>query len=354
VVDHQSAPVCLAAPGALLTCGNLSKYRASSRYAATLGVWNLRACGLFISHQPDSDQLVRNEYNIRRGTAADIRAAFDVSMLAVKDLFVRQGIQWSLEPEQFWAVLEPYLVHLSEHAAEWWVAEDRANGELIGYGRSVERGGLFELSELFVHPARQSAGLGKALLDKAFPSGRGELRVILATNDRRGLARYYGAGTVARFAMFSLTGQPRRTEAGALEVVSAGPADINELAAMERAVVGYARSADYPWLLKHREIYKYRRAGRTVGFGCFSETGQGPIVALEPDDQPEILLHVESLAADRGMEDLSFEVPSVNAVVMHHLLERHYKIDSPSNLLMSSKEFGRFDRFVAFAPSIVL
>jgi GNAT superfamily N-acetyltransferase len=143
--------------------------------------------------------------------------------------------------------------------------EDRANGELIGYGRSVERDGFFELSELFVRPDRQSAGLGKVLLEKVFPWGRGEVRVIIATNDRRGLARYYGAGTVARFAMFSMTGQPRRTQAGTLDVVSAGPADIDELAAIERAVVGYARCADYPWLLKHREVYKYQRAGRTVG-----------------------------------------------------------------------------------------
>jgi GNAT superfamily N-acetyltransferase len=296
----------------------------------------------------------RNEYNIRRGTASDIRAAFDVSMLAVKDLFARQGNEWSLKPETFWKVLKPYLVHLSENAAEWWVAEDRANGELIGYGRSIERGGLFELSELFVRPDRQSAGLGKALLEHVFPSGRGEVRVIIATSDRRGLARYYGAGTVARFAMLSVTGRPRRTEAGTLDVVRAGSADIDELAAIEQAVVGYSRCADYPWLLRHREVYKYRRAGRTVAFGCFSVTGQGPIVALEADDQPAILLHLESLAADRGMEDLSFEVPSINSAVMHHLLERRYKIDPASNLLMSNKDFGRFDRFVAFSPAIVL
>ena len=35
-------------------------------------------------------------------------------------------------------------------------------------------------------------------------------------------------------------------------------------------------------------------------------------------------------------------MPSVDSVVMHHLLERRYRIDSPSNLLMSSKDFGRF------------
>jgi GNAT superfamily N-acetyltransferase len=294
------------------------------------------------------------ELNIRRGTPSDNRAAFDVSMLAMKDLFHRHGYEWKLEPEAFWKVLEPFVTHLAQHAAEWWIAEDRADGKLIGYARSVERDGLFELSELFVRPDKQSAGLGKLLLEKAFPSGRGEVRAIVATDDVRGLARYYGAGTAARFAMFSLTGQPRRAAAESYEAVRAGPAEIGEFAAMERTVVGYARHADYPWLLKNREIYAYRHAGRTVGFGCFSETGQGPIVALEPYHQPAILLHFETLAHSRGMESISFQVPSINVVVMHHLFERGYKIDAPPNLLMSSRDFGLFDRFVPFAPSIVL
>jgi GNAT superfamily N-acetyltransferase len=294
------------------------------------------------------------EFNLRRGTASDNRAAFDVSMLAMKDLFLRHGYEWKLEPEAFWKVLEPFVTHLAEHAAEWWIAEDRADGKLIGYARSVERGGLFELSELFVRPDKQSAGLGKLLLDKAFPSGRGQVRAIIATNDVRGLARYYGAGTAARFVMFSLTAQPRRTATETHEAVRVGPAEIGELADMERAVVGYARQADYPWLLRNREIYKYRNAGRTVGFGCFSETGQGPIVVLEPDDQSAILLHFETLAQSRGMESISFQVPSINIVVMQHLLERGYKIDAPPGLLMSSRDFGQFDRFVPFAPAIVL
>jgi GNAT superfamily N-acetyltransferase len=105
------------------------------------------------------------ELTIRRGTPGDNRPAFDVSMLAMKDLFRRQGHEWKLEPEALWKVLEPFVSHLAEHAAEWWIAEDRADGTMIGYARSVERDGLFELSELFVRPDRQSAGLGKLLLE---------------------------------------------------------------------------------------------------------------------------------------------------------------------------------------------
>jgi GNAT superfamily N-acetyltransferase len=45
-------------------------------------------------------------------------------------------------------------------------------------GGSIERGagyGLFELSEFFVRPGHQSAGVGRALLERAFPLGQGHL-----------------------------------------------------------------------------------------------------------------------------------------------------------------------------------
>jgi hypothetical protein len=119
-------------------------------------------------------------------------------------------------------------------------------------------------------------------------------------------------------------------------------------------VLGYPRHADYPWLFRHREAYLYRRDGRGVGFAFFSETGQGPIAALEPAYQRANLLHLEARAHACGMESISFEVPTINAVAMQHLLARGFKIDAPLNLFMSNVPFGKFDRFMAFAPAIVL
>src|SRR5690606_25477386 len=123
--------------------------------------------------------------------------------------------------------------------------------------------GLFELSEFFVRPDRQSAGVGRGLIERAFPEGRGEVRAIIATTDTRGLHRYYAAGTVARFAMASLAATPRPTRlAGDVEVVTASLDDVQEVAAIEATVFGYPRHADYPWLFANREAYLYRRAGR--------------------------------------------------------------------------------------------
>lgn len=299
--------------------------------------------------------MASTDITIRRGTPADTRAAFDLSLSAMKDLFVRQGNEWTLEPESFWQVLRPFLTHLAAHAAEWWIAEDPEDGAIIGYARSIERGGLFELSEFFIRPDRQSAGLGRRLMERAYPLGRGDVRAIIATTDVRGLRRYYAAGTVARFAMASLAAPPKAAgSVGDLECVAATLEDLPEIAAVEEAVFGFPRHADYAWLFEQREPYVYRRAGRTVGFAFFSKTGQGPIAALEPADLPPILLHLEARAHIRGMESISFEVPSINQVAMQHLLGRGFKVDAPLNLLMSNVPFGKFDRLIAFGPAIVL
>jgi GNAT superfamily N-acetyltransferase len=296
----------------------------------------------------------------RRGLPGDSRSAFDLSMAAVTDLLARQNQKFPIDPDAFWKVLQPYLSHLATHAAEWWVAEDPSDASLVGHARSVERDGLFELSELFVRPGLQSAGIGKSLLERAFPVGRGETRLILATNDVRAFARYYAADTVARFGMASLAAAPAPGDHGAgdlaneLEVVAATPDDTPLIAKLEKSVVGYARAADYPWLFDQREGYLYRRHRRVVGFSFFSTSGCGPIAALEPADQRSILLHLERRAHEAGVDEINFQVPTVNAVAMNHLLGRGFKLDAPLNLFMSNREFGSFDRFVAFGPPIVL
>jgi GNAT superfamily N-acetyltransferase len=291
---------------------------------------------------------------LRRGGPDDTRPAFDLSIAAMSDLFARQGVEWGLDPDAFWKDLEPFLVHLAETAAQWWVAIDESDGSLVGYARSVERGGLFELSELFVRPGHQSAGLGRQLIERAFPAGRGVVRLIIATTDVRALKRYYGAGTVVRFPIASLGGEPQPGDAGELEVVAATLDDVAALAAIEQAVVEYPRDADYPWLIEHREGYLYRRDSRAVGFAFVSHAGAGPIAALDPAEQVAILRHVEGRAHALGMESVSFEVPMVNEVGMCHLLGRGFRIEPPLMMLMSSVPFGAFDRFILFGPPIVL
>ncbi len=148
---------------------------------------------------------------IRPGRLDDNRACAAVLTEAVNDLGRRQG---SIEPgaelvlEDQWPKWRPFMDHIARTSAEFWVAEGE-DDELIGYARSVDRDGAFELTEFFVRPGTQSTGLGTRLLERAFPAGRGQLRIIIATTDIRALSRYLRADVLPRFPVLSFSGPAR-------------------------------------------------------------------------------------------------------------------------------------------------
>lgn len=304
-----------------------------------------------------TDAELNGTFSVRRGRPADSEACHRVLWHAVTDLASRHGAPLEGTADDWWAGSEPQFRYLARAAAEWWVAQ-ATDGELIGYGRSIERGGLFELTEFFVRPGQQSRGVGNALLARAFPVGRGDVRSIIATTDVRAIARYYRADTVARFAILTLAGPPAAATPDAdLEPIQldSGSDALTDVLEMERSVLGYDRGhEEVRWLLETRQGYLYRRGGRKVGFGFIGRDGSGPIATLDPADLPEVLLHVEGRARDLGSDRLSLEVPSPNAVAVRHLLSRGYRLDPWINLLMANRPFGQFDRFICFSPPLFL
>ena len=266
---------------------------------------------------------------------------------------MRQGTPLEGTAADWWRWSEPLNRLLADEAAEWWVAELPSSGELVGFARSVERDGLFELTEFFVRPNQQSKGIGKALLEKAFPDGRGQVRSIIATSDVRAQARYYAAGTVARFPLFTMGGAPAASSP--LHDLTAESIDgsqaIQAQRSIERTVLGHRRSeSEIRWLLARRQGHLYRRDDLYIGFSFLGPDGTGPMAALDPSDLPAILVHVEGVAHAIGLERLELQVPGPNDVTVRHLLARGFRIDRWINLLMSDRPFGQFDRFIPFSP----
>ena len=296
---------------------------------------------------------------IRPARAEDSRASYDVFLAAIIDLSRRQGTPWEPDPEELWTRVEPMFSMLARHAVEWWVAED-AGGTVVGYARSLERGGLFELSEFFVTPNRQTAGVGTQLLDRAFPLGRGDVRAIIATTDTRALSRYYRAGTVGQFAIPALAGTPG-AKAGngalypSLEAVPVTPDEVPALCELERATIEFDRGEEFGWLIETRQGFLYRRGGKLVGSAFIGPGGGiGPASAAEPELMPAILDHLERHAAEREIKEITLDVPGPNAAAMRHLLSRGFKMDPFLTVLMASRPFGRFDRYIGFSPPFVL
>lgn len=299
--------------------------------------------------------------SLRRATTADSEACFRLFWDSISDLAARNGTPWDGTADDRWSGFRALYALLAEIAAEWWVAEDAGDGGLIGYARSIERGaggGLFELSEFFVRPGHQSSGVGRALLERAFPIGRGEVRAIIATGDVRAMARYHRADTSIQFPILGLTGVPASDAADvprleAERITDAG--GLEEVAEIERAVLGYDRGAhELRWLLDRREAYRYLDASRTVAFAFIGPDGAGPIAALEPGHLPDVLRHVEARAAAIGREEVGFEVPAPNVVAIRHLLGRGFQLDPFVTYLMANRPFGQFDRYLGFTPPFVL
>lgn len=295
---------------------------------------------------------------LRPATTDDSHACFCVFWSSISDLAARNGTPWEGTPDERWPRFSDLYALLADIAAEWWVAEDGA-GELIAYARSIERGsdgGLFELSEFFVRPGHQAAGLGRRLLERAFPVGRGTVRTIIATGDVRALSRYHRADTSIQFPILGMTGAPTDAALGSRLVPEPiDEAGIESVRDLERSVVGYERgAAEVRWLLARREGWLYRLDGALVGFAFAGRDGVGPIAATSSDLVPEILAHVEAWAAAAGREEIGFEVPAPAVAAVRHLLARGYRIDPFVTYLMANGPFGHFDRYLGFTPPFIL
>ncbi len=121
-----------------------------------------------------------------------------------------EALPWSARLPNGGASGESLQRFLASRAAEWWVAEQ--DSRIVGYCRSIESQGLFELTEFLVLPMTQAKGVGRVLLERAFPSRRIQIRSIIATTDERALSRYYAAGTALRFPILALSGLPQREQ----------------------------------------------------------------------------------------------------------------------------------------------
>lgn len=298
---------------------------------------------------------------IRPGTPDDNHACAAVLVEAINDLGRRNGTidaGSALDLDKEWPRWRPFFEHVGRTAAQFWVAEG-TDGDLVGYARSIDRDGMFELTEFFVRPGIQSHGLGRDLLERAFPMGRGDLRIIIATTDIRALSRYLRSDVVPRFPVVTFTA-PSRSDArvDGLEIQPLElDRDLDDVHAIDDAVLGHRREVDHRWFAEQREGHRYVRDGRVVGYGYVGAPdsgGTGPFAVLDPGELPAVLGHAERRRHELGAAETSFDVAMHNRAAVDHLLARGYRMDPFLTLLCSSEPFGRFDRYVFCAPALTL
>jgi len=246
-------------------------------------------------------------------------------------------------------------------------------GSIDAFTVVVRRDGLWFLSMLFVRPAAQARGLGRALLAAAGPDAAAPPAARATATDTvqpisNGL--YASLGMVPRIPLLRLVGRPNHT--GAFEPLPAGVEAIAfdevgdaadglgrsalgaELEALDRDAAGFGRTADHGFHAREGRIgFLFRdRDGRAVGYGYSSEAGRvGPIAVRDAALLGPIMGHLVSEVRPRGA--FGVWVPGTAGDTVVALLRAGFRLDGFPVLLCWDRPYGDLARYLPISPGLL-
>lgn len=296
---------------------------------------------------------------LRRATSADTRACFALFRRSLLDLMSRLGYRGPEAGEEdvdaTWPAYARLFDHLAQAGGEWWIAEDPADGRPLGYARSLQRGETVELTEFFVAPDARVAGVGRALVERAFAPGVGEHRAVIATVDAPAMALYLRLGVAHQTTFVDVACAPRAVAVP--DGYAVVPAQLDELLALEHQLLGHAREPELAFMLADRPGVVLRRRGRSVAY-AFAPNAfghAGPVGALEPEHLPAALAHLEGAAHAAGIARLDLTLPlGARAAVDWLVVQRRFALDPFYCLFLADGPWARLDRYLPFNPCVFL
>lgn len=308
-------------------------------------------------------------FSLRRAVSDDVPAAYGVFRRSIYDYLFRLGMVDEATAKappiaDAWQRQANWIVHLWNTSAENWVALDPAD-RLIGWAMSIERDGHLELTHFFVEPGVQNKGLGRALIEKALPPGRGDHRAINATQDPRALSLYLRSGVSLVTTSVDVLLRPGTFDSDSdlrFQRLEASESAVSAIVALEKAVLGFARETDIRFLLAGRPAWLATRDGEPVAYAFGVQPNPpgitdfspacGPMAALDPADLPALIDHVMGQAGD--VADFCITVPFMNGRSLAHLLERGGKIDPFYLMILADQSTMKLDRYIHTSPAFIL
>ena len=255
--------------------------------------------------------------------------------------------------------------------------EERAEGSadvIDAFVVVVRRDDLWFLSMLFVRPAVQARGLGRALLAAAAPdpADGATIRRATATDTAQPISNglYGSLGMVPRMPLLRLVGLPDRP--AALAPLPAGIEPIGfdevgaaadglgrsalaaELDALDRDAAGFGRARDHAFQLAEGRVgFLYRdRDGRAVGYGYTSEAGRvGPIAVRDAGLLGPVVGHLVTAVRPRGAFGLWVPGSAGDTVVA--LLQAGFRFEGFPILLCWDEPLADFSRYLPLSPGLL-
>jgi GNAT superfamily N-acetyltransferase len=252
---------------------------------------------------------------LRPTTAADLPALHRLFLAAITGVFEPHGLEPPRPPAEVFSTQQR---HVLETGTSVVAADD---GGLLGFGASWQRGEHWFLASLFVDPAAQGRGVGKALLDAVWGPATRRLTITDAIQPVSN-ALYGRRGLIPATPVLTFTGRPRVDGRG----LRPEPA---ELAAIDAAAYGFDRAVDH--------AYWERHARRTTWPGAYAYVvpgGQiGPVAGLDADAA------AGALAAEpvRAEGEVRVRIPGSSRALVEVALTAGLRLDTLPGLLLLSE-----------------
>jgi GNAT superfamily N-acetyltransferase len=292
------------------------------------------------------------ELLFREGGPKDLRAAFDLSQLALREVHGRLGRAPDEEPpsgdlDELWARRRPLAEFMAAQDGSFFVCEGRQG--LLGFARTVRFDGLEQLAELFVHPDHQGHGIGRGLLERCWPEPPTPdlTRVVVAMGAPADLTLYTGFGMMpadGRLRMVERTERyvERRLREGdatapGVHALERGRA-LAEWGRMEPEVVGHRRRPLQEFFARDRTcLASVNPDGSSRALCWVSPEGVvGPGVAEKPEDLvPVVLAALDRVAKTHEPKELRLPLIATSWWLLQRLRTLGFRISRPGWVLCS-------------------
>lgn len=241
--------------------------------------------------------------------ARRVRAAGAFDMPGIRAIAAAYGdlSDWPRRPD--------YLDH--ELATGRTMVAD-VDGEVVGFGGLLIRGGVAHLGDLFVQKGLLGKGIGGAILTRLLGSlEAGTVRVTFASSDPRALPLYARAGMRPLMPVVYLSGGRREAARAApaeeVPVRETGAAGLDAVVELDAAASGRSRPQDHAFLASLAETaafvvgdverpraYAWVRFTRVEGASGDVEAFVGPAGARSERDMTAVIMSSVRLAAERA------------------------------------------------------
>ena len=212
---------------------------------------------------------------IRPTAQNDLPELQEVFTLAIGDVYARRNLDPPAPP------LEVFLsqqAHLLEHDAERCFVAG-SGGRIEAFVAAWARGDSWFLASLFIRPDLQGAGLGRALLDRAWGGEFAHRRTLTDAIQPRSNGLYARRGLIPATPLLTLGGIPGRLVEPGLEPAQPTAEALREL---DVAAYGFDRAVDHELWRRAAQLTLWTRDGEPIGYSYAFPGGRiGPVAGSD-------------------------------------------------------------------------